>query len=55
MQATRKFNGKTYKFSGVGHRTKRSAQSYASDVRRQGGSARVVGSSKIGWFVYTRW
>lgn len=51
---TKKFDNKTYTLSPVGHRSKRSAQSYANDLRRNGYSARVVGNAKVGWFVYKR-
>lgn len=54
LTATKVFGGKTYQFSGVGHRSKRSAESYAKDARRNGYLARIVGNDKVGWFVYTR-
>jgi len=54
IEATKTFKGRIYHFSGVGHRHKRSAQSYAKDIRRAGHLARVIGSKEIGWFVYVR-
>jgi len=47
------FDGKEYSFFG-GYFSKREAQVVARDLRRKGRKARVVGNSKIGYFVYKR-
>lgn len=54
IKRTRTFGGKVYQYSGIGHRDKRSAITYANDVRRRGRLARIVGNKNIGWFVYIR-
>ena len=54
ITATKVFGGKTYQYSGIGHKSKRSAESYARALRRNRYLARVIGNKDIGWFVYTR-
>lgn len=51
---TREFGGKRYTLVSIGNKSKRAARVLARDLRRKGYKARIIGNSKIGYFVYKR-